>query len=105
MDIQKAEFNIGEIITHREHDFRGVIVDVDPDYQGSDEWYDIHTSNEPAKNRPWYHVLIDEESSMAYVSEQNIYTDSDNAEIENPMIDDVFSDFEEGQYLPRQTLN
>ncbi len=105
MSTQKAEFNIGEIILHREQDFRGVIVDVDPQFEGSQEWYDMHTSNEPPKNRPWYHILVDEESSMAYVSEQNICTDSDEGEVENPMIDDLFSKFDSGHYLPRQTLN
>lgn len=105
MNIQKAEYNIGEIILHREHDYRGVIVDVDPEFQGSEEWYDMHTSNQPSKDVPWYHILVDEESSMAYVSEQNICIDSDDAEIENPMIDDMFSDFDAGQYLPRQTIN
>ena len=103
---QNAEFNIGEIIFHREHDFRAVIVDVDPQFEGSEEWYDMHTSNQPPKNVPWYHVLVDEESTMAYVSEQNICIDNDdNGEIENPMIDDLFSKFDSGHYLPRQTLN
>ncbi len=102
---QQAEYNIGDIIFHREHDFRGVIVDVDPQFEGSEEWYDMYTSNQPPKNGPWYHILVDEESSMAYVSEQNICTDSDQGEIENPMIDDLFSKYDSGHYLPIQTLN
>jgi heat shock protein HspQ len=102
---QQAEYNIGDIIFHRVHDFRGVIVDVDPQFEGSEEWYDMYTSNQPPKNSPWYHILVDEESSMAYVSEQNICTDSDQGEIENPMIDDLFSKYDSGHYLPIQTLN
>jgi len=105
MGIQTAGFNIGEIIFHSEHQFRGVIVDVDPEFQGTDEWYDQHTTNQPSKSVPWYHVLIDEESSMAYVSEQNLCSDTEDTEVENPMISDMFSDFDSGQYLPRQTLN
>ncbi len=102
---QQAAYNIGDIIFHREHDFRGVIVDVDPQFEGSEEWYDMYTSNQPPKNSPWYHILVDEESSMAYVSEQNICSDSDQGEIENPMIDDLFSKYDSGHYLPIQTLN
>ncbi len=105
MTILKAGFNIGDIIIHREQNFRGVIVDVDAEYQGSDDWYDLFTTNQPAKNLPWYHVLVDEEGSMAYVSEQNIYNDSSNMEVEHPMLDDIFKDYDQGHYLPRQTVN
>jgi len=105
MTILKAGFNLGDIIIHREHNFRGVIVDVDADYQGSDDWYDQNTTNEPSKTAPWYHILVDEEGAMAYVSEQNIYSDSSKEAIENPMVDDVFEDYKAGHYLPRQTLN
>jgi heat shock protein HspQ len=102
---QEVGYNIGDIIFHREHDFRGVIVDVDPQFEGTQEWYDMYTNNQPPKNGPWYHILVDEEASMAYVSEQNICADSDTAEVENPMIDDIFSKYDSGHYLPRQTLN
>lgn len=105
MTISVAGFNIGDVIIHKEQQFRGVIVDVDADFQGSDDWYDQYTTNEPSKNSPWYHVLVDEEGSMAYVSEQNIYVDSSNMEIEHPMIDDMFTDYDAGHYLPRQTIN
>ena len=82
-----------------------LIVDVDADFQGSQDWYDQFTTNEPSKTSPWYHLLIDEESTMAYVSEQNIYVDSSNIEIDHPMVDDVFADYKAGHYLPRQTIN
>ena len=42
---------------------------------------------------------------MAYVSEQNIYTDSSNMEVEHPMVDDIVEDYEAGHYMPRQTIN
>ena len=104
-DTTIAGFNLGDIVVHRVHNFRGVIVDVDADFQGSDDWYDQNTTNEPSKTAPWYHILIDEEGAMAYVSEQNIYTDSSKQEVDNPMIDDMFVNFDAGHYLPRQTLN
>ena len=100
-----AVFNIGDVIIHKNQNFRGVIVDVDADFQGSDDWYDQYTTNQPSKDAPWYHVLVDEEGSMAYVSEQNIYTDSSNMEVEHPMVNDIFEDYEAGHYMPRQTIN
>ena len=32
-------FNIGDIVKHRIYPFRGVIVDVDPEFSNSEEWY------------------------------------------------------------------
>lgn len=104
MTIHKAEFNIGDIVFHKEHAFRGVIVDVDPQYEGTEEWYQEYTSK-PSRQVPWYHVLVDEESSMAYVSEQTIRVDLDDSEVHNPMVDDLFSQFDQGHYLPRQILS
>ena len=34
-----CKFSIGQIIHHLRFDYRGVIVDVDADFQGSEEWY------------------------------------------------------------------
>ncbi len=105
MSIIFAGFNLGDVIVHKEQKFRGVIIDVDADFQGTDDWYDQYTTNQPNKNAPWYHVLVDEEGSMAYVSEQNIYVDSTDMEVEHPMVDDMFVDYEPGHYLPKQTIN
>ena len=33
--IQKAKFEIGEIVKHRYFDFRGVIFDVDPEFNNT----------------------------------------------------------------------
>ncbi len=32
-------FNIGDIVKHRIYPFRGVIVDVDPEFSNTEEWY------------------------------------------------------------------
>ena len=33
-------FCIGDIVRHKHYSFRGVIVDVDPEYDNTDEWYE-----------------------------------------------------------------
>ena len=33
-----ALFEIGQIVHHRLFDYRGVVLDVDPDFQGGEEW-------------------------------------------------------------------
>ena len=55
---KNAKFSIGQIIHHRLFDYRGVIVDVDPDFQNSDEWYDQVARSRPPKDKPWYRVLV-----------------------------------------------
>ena len=52
MSILLAGFNIGDVIVHKEQNFRGVIVDVDADFQGTDDWYDQYTTNQPSKEAP-----------------------------------------------------
>lgn len=43
---------IGQIIRHRKYDYRGVIVDVDPVFQGTEEWYEQMAVSLPPKDRP-----------------------------------------------------
>ena len=39
MPIQKAKFSIGDIVKHKHFEFRGVIYDVDFEFNNSEEWY------------------------------------------------------------------
>ena len=39
MSIQKAKFSIGNVVKHRHFEFRGVIYDVDFEFNNSEEWY------------------------------------------------------------------
>ena len=48
MKIIQSKFSIGAIVRHRIHDFRGVVFDVDPEFDNSDEWY----QSIPAEKRP-----------------------------------------------------
>ena len=39
MNSKKAKFSIGEIVKHKHFNFRGVIYDVDFEFNNSEEWY------------------------------------------------------------------
>ena len=104
-NIKNAEYNIGDVIYHNQYDFRGVIMDVDANFEGDDEWYDEDAEFKAPKDAPWYHVLVDEESTMAYVAEQSITTDSSTDEVIHPMINDIFIRTSGGKYMPRQSVN
>ena len=49
---QKAQFKLGQIVYHTKFRYRGVIVDADPYFQGTDEWYENVAKSKPDKNNP-----------------------------------------------------
>ena len=94
-----CRFNIGQLIHHRLFNYRGVIVDVDATFQGTEDWYEQMAKSRPSKDEPWYHVLVDEAQHMTYVAEKNLESDELNGPINNPLLDQFFSDFQNGRYL------
>jgi len=39
-NITKAKFSVGDVVHHRLFDYRGVIIDVDRNFQSTEEWYE-----------------------------------------------------------------
>ena len=94
MSINNAKFSIGEIVKHRHFDFRGVIYDVDFEFNNSEEWYQsIPEDVRPKKNQPFYHLLAESNDVTyeAYVSEQNLLIDNSDVPVKHPMINEIFS--------------
>ena len=98
-----AKFFIGQIVHHSRFDYRGVIVDVDATFQGSDAWYDQVARSRPPKDQPWYRVLVDGGEHETYVAERHLEVDSDGRPISHPAIDAVFSSYEDGVYRRRHS--
>mgnify|MGYP002640255481 FL=1 len=98
MSITKVKFSIGELVHHRLFDYRGVIVDVDQNFQATDEWYEAVAKSRPPKDKPWYHVLVHGGDHATYVAEQNLESDSNTQPINHPMIEHFFSKFAQGKY-------
>lgn len=92
------KFTIGDLIHHRRFDYRGVIVDVDPEFQGTDEWYDQMAVSRPPKDAPWYHVLVDGAPYSTYVAERNLEPDSSGEQIDHPALGHFFIGFSNGRY-------
>jgi len=104
MAVRTAKFRIGDIVHHRIYPFRGVIFDVDPVFDNTDEWWlSIPEDVRPSKDQPYYHLLAenDQTSYVAYVSEQNLVPDDSRAPVAHPQINDMFSGIENGRYIPR----
>ena len=101
-----ASFRLGQIVRHKEHGYRGVVYDVDPDYQGSDAWYDRNADSRAAsKQAPWYYVIVDEEDAETYVPEQHLEADDTGEPVWHPELDELFREFRNGVYVPRQWVN
>lgn len=103
--ITEVKYSIGDTVHHKLFDYRGVIVDIDPSFQLSDEWYDIVARSRPPKNEPWYHVLVHEAENSTYVAEQNLEPDLSGKKISHPMIDRFFSEMVDGRYVSDEKIN
>ena len=97
MDIT-CKYSVGQIILHLLFDYRGVIVDVDAMFQGTEEWYREMAKSKPPRDKPWYHVLVDQSFTMTYVAERNLEADPSPNPINHPLVDQYFSRFEKGSY-------
>ena len=94
MSINNAKFSIGNVVKHRHFDFRGVIYDVDFEFNNSEEWYQsIPKDVRPRKDQPFYHLLAESNGVTyeAYVSEQNLLHDKSGEPVKHPLIDEIFS--------------
>ena len=99
--------NIGDIVKHRIYPFRGVIVDVDPEFSNTEEWYQsIPAEIRPSRNQPYYHLMAENTETFytAYVSQQNLVDDGDNGPLEHPDLDEIFSGMKKGKYHLRNEV-
>lgn len=104
-NITRAKFSVGALVHHQLFDYRGVIVDVDRDFQGSEEWYQSVAKSSPPKDKPWYHVLVHGEPYTTYVAEQNLELDDSGEGILHPLLEDYFKGFDNGRYQSNFPIN
>ena len=95
-EIIETQYAIGQVVKHKFLDFRGVIYDVDPEFNNTEEWYQsIPSSIRPKKEQPFYHVFAENDQFFysAYVSQQNLQIDDSKVPIEHPDVSDFFGEF------------
>src|SRR5579872_6394426 len=66
-----ARFKLGQVVRHRLFPFRGVVFDIDPEFNNTEEWYQsIPEKVRPRKDQPFYHLFAENAESeyIAYVS-------------------------------------
>jgi heat shock protein HspQ len=97
----QAKFGLGQVVRHKVHPFRGVIFDIDPTFNNTEEWYNsIPEASRPRKDQPFYHLLAENETSyyVAYVSEQNLVNDDSGEPVDHPEVSEMFGTLENGRY-------
>ena len=100
--IKIAKYRVGEVVKHRIHPFRGIVFDIDPVFNSTDEWWNsIPSEIRPTKNQPFYHLLAENDKSeyIAYVSEQNLLPDQSGKPLRHPQVGQLFAEAD-GVYKP-----
>ena len=105
MDQTRARFRIGQPIRHLKFGYRGVVVDVDPQFAGTEDWYDRVAQSRPPKDKPWYHVLVHDSPATTYVAERHLEPDLTGKPVTHPDLDDYFDGVTGGLYVRRSGVH
>lgn len=104
--MRNAKYTIGQVVKHRLFQFRGVVFDIDPVFDNTEEWWQaIPPEVRPRKDQPFYHLFAEnaETEYVAYVSEQNLLPDTSDMPIRHPQVAEVFVRDDSGAYRPRHS--
>jgi heat shock protein HspQ len=104
--IQIAKYKIGQVVKHRVYPFRGVVFDIDPEFDNTEEWWEsIPADVRPRKDQPFYHLFAENAESeyIAYVSEQNLLPDTSDEPLRHPQVSEAFVQDDAGVYRPRHS--
>ena len=105
--MRMAIFTIGQVVKHRLFPFRGVVFDIDPEFDNTEEWWlSIPEEVRPRKDQPFYHLFAEnaETEYVAYVSEQNLLLDTSGQPVRHPQVGEIFEADDKGSYRPRNAL-
>ena len=105
MATSHAKYTAGPVIHQRPFDYRGVVIDVDHRFHGTETWYKQMATSNPPRDRPWYHVLVDASDLRTYVAERNLELDHTGAPVNHPEIASYFSDLTAEGYVVRFKSN
>jgi heat shock protein HspQ len=103
-EMRTAKFGIGQVVRHRIFEFRGVVFDVDPVFDNTEDWWlAIPEEIRPSKDQPFYHLFAENAESeyIAYVSEQNLLPDESGEPLRHPQINEFFAVRDGATYVAR----
>lgn len=101
-EFRMAKYRVGDVVKHRIYPFRGIVFDIDPVFNSTDDWWNsIPAEIRPTKNQPFYHLLAENDKTeyIAYVSEQNLLPDESGKPLRHPQVGQLFAEAD-GVYKP-----
>ena len=99
-DDSSPRFEVGLIVRHRRYGYRGVVVHADPYCRASEAWYRSNRTT-PARDQPWYYVLVSGTDQVTYAAESSLLADETDEDVRNQFVP-VFFD---GRSGPRYRRN
>ncbi|MBS28956.1 MAG: DNA-binding protein [Alphaproteobacteria bacterium] len=99
MSESDTRFHIGQIVRHQLFGYRGAVFNVDPVFQGTEDWYESVARSRPPKDAPWYHVMVHDASHTTYVAERNLVADPEPGQIAHPLLGEFFTLFDGTRYI------
>lgn len=99
--VSEARYGLGAVVKHRVYPFRGIVFDIDPVFNSTEEWWQsIPEEIRPRKDQPFYHLLAEnaETEYVAYVSEQNLLPDTSGEPLRHPKVAELFVEDEDGTF-------
>ena len=91
-------FKPGQIMCHKLFHYRGVILKVDETFKLTNEWYGLMAKSKPPKDKPWYHIIVDNKTHKTYVAERNLQPDHSSKNITHPLMTIYFTEIIDGIY-------
>jgi heat shock protein HspQ len=101
-EMRLAKYRVGDVVRHRIYPFRGIVFDIDPVFNSTEEWWlSIPEEIRPSKKQPYYHLLAENEQTeyIAYVSEQNLLPDETGKPLRHAQVKEMFVE-ENGVFRP-----
>lgn len=106
--VATAKFSIGQVIRHRLYPVRGVVFDVDPEFDDNCRSHEmILVDGRSNRDQPFYYLFAENERApfVAYFSEQDLLVDVTEEPVQHPRIDELFERNESGCYRRRAVAN
>lgn len=99
----EPKYFIGQLVVHKHYEYRGVVAGWDPECRADDDWY-FGNRTQPAREQPWYHVLVHGGEHTTYVAEENLEAYEGGEQVLHPLTRDFFASFSGGCYQPREDV-
>jgi len=94
----EGHFLPGDLVQHRRYGYRGVVVAADASCRASEAWYGANQT-QPAREQPWYHVLVHAAMHSTYAAEDSLLPDPSGEPVSHPLLGRFFSGFKDGRHV------